>query len=248
MADREVPVLEIRSLSKRFGRVVALEGIDMRLRVGWVMALLGDNGAGKSTLIKCLSGFHAPDGGTIAMDGEPVRFASPRDAMRQGIATVYQDLAMIPHMSVARNFVLGAEPTRGRGPFRRLDQHKADQMTRDGLGRLGIRLRSTAQPVGTLSGGERQSVAIARAVHLGARVLILDEPTSALGVSEAAAVLRDIASARDRGVSVIFITHNVHHAYPASDAFTVLRRGKLLGTWGKPDISREDLLEKMAAA
>lgn len=247
MTETGVPVLEVRNLSKRFGRVVALEGIDMQMRAGRVTALLGDNGAGKSTLIKCLSGFHAPDGGTIVMDEAPVRFESPRDAMRQGIATVYQDLAMIPHLSVARNFVLGAEPVRGRGMLRRLDLQKADRMTREGLSRLGIRLRSTAQPVGTLSGGERQSVAIARAVHLGARVLILDEPTSALGVSEAAAVLRDIASARDRGVSVVFITHNVHHAFPASDAFTVLRRGRLLGTWGKSEISREELLEKMAA-
>ncbi len=247
-AKMEQPLLEIRSLSKHFGRVMALEGIDMGVRAGEVTALLGDNGAGKSTLIKCLSGFYAPDAGGILMEGAPVVFRSPRDAIRHGIATVYQDLAMIPHLSVARNFVLGAEPKLGWGPLRRLDIREADRMTREGLARLGIKLRTTTQPVGTLSGGERQSVAIARAVHLGARVLILDEPTSALGVSEAAAVLEDIDAARNRGVGVIFITHNVHHAYPASDTFTILRHGRLFGTFRKDEITREQVLEMMAAA
>jgi len=241
------PVLEVRSLSKAFGRVIALESIDMRVFAGQVTALLGDNGAGKSTLIKCLSGFHAPSVGSILLHGIPTRLASPRDAIGQGIATVYQDLAMIPHLSVARNFVLGAEPTRGRGLFRRFDSRAADRATREGLSRLGIRLRSTKQSVGTLSGGERQSVAIARAVHLGARVLILDEPTSALGVSEAKAVLRDIEAARDRGVAVIFITHNVDHAYPVSHCFTVLRRGRLLGTFEKDEVTRDQILQMMAA-
>ncbi len=248
MKRTSTPVLEVLSLSKAFGRVTALEGIAMQVFAGQVTALLGDNGAGKSTLIKCLSGFHAPSTGAILLNGTPTRFASPRDAIRQGIATVYQDLAMIPHLSVARNFVLGVEPTRGRGLFRRYDGRAADKTTREGLSRLGIQLRSTTQSVGTLSGGERQSVAIARAVHLGARVLILDEPTSALGVSESAAVLRDIEAARDRGVAVVFITHNVHHAYPVSDRFTILRRGRLLGSFVKEDVSRDQVLEMMAAA
>ena len=240
------PLLEIEGLTKYFGRVIALKDISMRLHEGEVMALLGDNGAGKSTLIKCLSGVHRPDSGSLLMEGDLLELRAPRDALSHGIATVYQDLAMIPHLSIARNFVLGAEPTLGWGLLRRLDLQRASTMTREGLSRLGIDLRTTTQPVGTLSGGERQSVAIARAVHFGARVLILDEPTSALGVTEANAVLGDIESARERGVGVIFITHNVHHAYPISDTFTILERGRCFGSFAKREVTQEQVLEMMA--
>jgi simple sugar transport system ATP-binding protein len=213
---------------------------------GEVMCLLGDNGAGKSTLIKILSGVHPPSQGRYLFEGREVHFTSPREALALGIATVYQDLAMIPLLSISRNFFLGSEPTRGRGPFRRFDIRTADRVTRDELAKMGIHLRDTAQPVGTLSGGERQSVAIARAVYFGAKVLILDEPTAALGVKEASVVLRYIAQARARGLGVIFITHNIHHAYPIGDRFTLLNRGRSYGTFRKNEISREEVVSMMA--
>ena len=242
----EPPLIDVQNLSKYFGSVIALKDISLRVRAGEVMCLLGDNGAGKSTLIKCLAGVYLPDEGRMLVEGREVRFASPREALAHGIATVYQDLAMIPLMSVARNFFLGAEPTTGRGAFRRFDVPHADRVAREALAKMGIDIRDTTQPVGTLSGGERQSLAIARAVYFGARVLILDEPTSALGVKEAGVVLRYIARARARGVGVIFITHNVHHAYPVGDRFTILNRGRSYGTFDKADVSREEVLAMMA--
>jgi simple sugar transport system ATP-binding protein len=228
------PLIEVRNVSRFFGSVIALKDVSMTVYPGEVMCLLGDNGAGKSTLIK------------ILIDGAPVHFSSPRDALAAGIATVYQDLAMIPLMSVSRNFFLGSEPQVGWGPFRRFDFRTADRVTRDELSKMGIQIRSTDQAVGTLSGGERQSVAIARAVHFGARVLILDEPTAALGVKEAAVVLRYIAQARARGLGVVFITHNVHHAYPIGDRFTLLNRGTAYGTFGKSEVTREEVVSMMA--
>jgi len=208
--------------------------------------VLGDNGAGKSTFIKILSGVHQPDHGQLLVDGKPVRFNTPRDALDAGIATVYQDLAMVPLMAIWRNFFLGSEPTRGWGPFRRFDAAAAKRITRAEMGEMGIDIRDPDQPVGTLSGGERQSVAIARAVHFGARLLILDEPTSALGVKQAGVVLKYIVQARDRGLGVIFITHNPHHAYPVGDRFLLLKRGRSLGDFAKSDISLPELTRLMA--
>ena len=239
------PLIEARDLTKYFGSVVALHDVSLNVRAGEVLCLLGDNGAGKSTLIKILSGVHPPDGGQIFVDGEPVEFGSPRDALQRGIATVYQDLAMIPLMSISRNFFLGAEPATGFGPFRTLDVRQADRVTRTALKGMGIDLRDTSQPVGTLSGGERQSVAIARAIHFGAKVVILDEPTSALGVKEAAVVLRFIAQAREQGIGVILITHNINHAFPIGDRFTILDRGTSKGTFDKADLTPAELLEHM---
>ena len=244
-SPESVPLIEARNLTKYFGSVIALSGISITVRPGEVVCLLGDNGAGKSTLIKTLSGVHPPDEGEILVEGEPVRFTSPRDALQRGIATVYQDLAMIPLMSISRNFFLGAEPTVGFGPLRSYDGRTADRVTRTALRGMGIDLRDTNQPVGTLSGGERQSVAIARAIHFGAKVVILDEPTSALGVKEAGVVLRFIKQARDTGVGVILITHNVNHAYPVGDRFTILDRGQMRGTFEKKDLTPADLLEHM---
>ena len=169
-ATAVTPLIEARGLTKYFGSVVALHDVSLSVRAGEVLCLLGDNGAGKSTLIKILSGVHPPGTGEILVDGSPVEFGSPRDALRLGIATVYQDLAMIPLMSISRNFFLGAEPVTGFGPLRTLDVKLADRMTRVALKQMGIDLRDTSQPVGTLSGGERQSVAIARAIHFGAKV------------------------------------------------------------------------------
>jgi len=240
------PLVETRNVSKYFGRVQALHDISMTVHAGEVMCLLGDNGAGKSTLIKIFSGVHPPDEGQLLIDDRPVRLGSPRDALSAGIATVYQDLAMIPLLSVSRNFFLGAEPTKRIGPFRRFDVATADAITREELRKMGIFIRDTGQPVGTLSGGERQSVAIARAVYFGARVLILDEPTAALGVKEAGVVLRYIAQAKARGLGVIFITHNVHHAYPIGDRFTLLNRGRSYGTFAKDAVTREELVSMMA--
>jgi simple sugar transport system ATP-binding protein len=239
-------LLEADEIAKVYGNVVALAGISARVDAGRVTCVLGDNGAGKSSLIKVLSGVHRPDGGRLLVDGEEVRFASPRDARAKGIATVYQDLAMVPLMSIWRNFFLGAEPRRGFGPLRRLDSGEAKRIVRRELAAMGIDVRDPDQPVGTLSGGERQSVAIARAVHFGARVLILDEPTSALGVKQAGVVLRYILQARERGVAVIFITHNPHHAYPVGDRFVILNRGRSLGDFAKSEIDRQELVRLMA--
>lgn len=239
-------LIEVDSLSKRFGNVVALKDVSALVRAGEVTCVLGDNGAGKSTLIKILSGLYQPDGGEYRVDGKPVRFSSPREALEAGIATVYQDLAMVPLMSVWRNFFLGSEIQQGVPPFRRIDVAESKKTVVDELGKMGIVIRDPEQEVGTLSGGERQSVAIARAVYLGARVLILDEPTAALGVKQAGVVLRYVVEAKRRGLGVILITHNPHHAYPVGDHFVILRRGEVFGDYRKKDLPLEQLVQMMA--
>ncbi len=238
--------LELSNVSKFFGSVIALQDVSFGVKPAEVHCLLGDNGAGKSTLIKLLSGVFQPTAGEIRIAGKPVTLASPRDALDQGIATVYQDLATIPLMSIARNFFMGREKTAGVGLLRRVDWDYMNQTARDEMGKMGIDIRDPRQAVGTLSGGERQCLAIARAVHFGARILILDEPTSALGVHQASVVLRIIARAKARGLGVIFITHNVHHAYPIADRFTLLNRARSLGTFPKAEISREKVTNMMA--
>jgi simple sugar transport system ATP-binding protein len=240
------PALEARGISKRFEAVQALRDVSVDVTRGAVTCLLGDNGAGKSTLIKILSGVYAPDDGEVAVDGAAARFRSPRDALERGIACVYQDLAMIPLMPVARNFFLGREPMRGRGPVRRVDWKRAAAVTERELRGVGIHLRNPRQAVGTLSGGERQCLAIARAVYFGANVLILDEPTSALGVREAGLVLRLVRQARERGLAVLFITHNVAHAETVGDRFIVLNRGEELARFNRGEASRETLQDLMA--
>ncbi len=246
MSASASPILELHDIHKYFGNVIALANVSFELRPGEVHCLLGDNGAGKSTLIKIMSGVHRPDRGEYRVEGNAVHFNSPRDALELGIATVYQDLAMIPLMSISRNFFLGSEPMKGWGPFRRFDVHRASAIVREEMKKMGIDIRDPDQAVGTLSGGERQSVAIARAVYFGAKVLILDEPTSALGVKQAGVVLRYIARARAQGVSVIFITHNPHHAYPVGDRFTILKRGKTMGTFTKSQLPREEMIRMMS--
>ncbi len=239
-------LLEAENISKYYGNVVALNDVSAHVNAGEVTCILGDNGAGKSSFIKILSGVHRQDEGRLLVEGEEVEFSSPRDARAKGIATVYQDLAMVPLMSVWRNFFLGAEPRKGIGPLQWFDAATAKRIVRTELKEMGIDIRDPDQPVGTLSGGERQSVAIARAVYFGARVLILDEPTSALGVKQAGVVLKYILQARDRGVAVIFITHNPHHAYPVGDRFVILNRGQSLGNYAKKDIDRQELVRLMA--
>ncbi|MBV9449760.1 MAG: sugar ABC transporter ATP-binding protein [Streptosporangiaceae bacterium] len=240
------PLLEVRGVSKYFGSAIAVADISLQVRAGEVTCVLGDNGAGKSTLIKILSGVFPPDAGTLLIDGSPVSLAGPREARTHGIATVFQDLATVPLMSLWRNFFLGQEPVRGRGPMRRLDIAKARGITRDEMRKMGIDVRDPDQTVGTLSGGERQAMAIARAVYFGARVLILDEPTSALGVRQSGIVLRYIVQARELGKAVIFITHNPHHAYPVGDQFYLLKRGRLMASARKAETTVEGLTEMMA--
>lgn len=240
------PLIELKSIEKHFGPVIALSGVTFDVKAGECHCLLGDNGAGKSTFIKTMSGVHKPSSGEILVDGKKIAFESPRDAMAAGIATVYQDLAMIPLMSVTRNFWMGREPEKRFGPFKFIDFDKANKVTLEEMASMGIHLRGAEQAVGTLSGGERQTVAIARAVYFGAKVLILDEPTSALGVRQTSNVLATIDKVRKRGIGVVFITHNVRHAMAVGDRFTVLNRGKTLGTAKRGEIKPEELQDLMA--
>ena len=242
----EQPLIHIDNIVKHFGSVVALNGVSLDIYPGEVMGLLGDNGAGKSTLIKVLSGVHQPTSGTMMMNGDEIHFENPREAMNAGIATVHQDLGMIPLMSVTRNFFMGREPVKKYGPFKLFDHEYANQVTCEEMQRIGIDVRDPDQAVGTLSGGERQTVAIARAVHFGAKVLILDEPTSALGVAQTSKVLKYIDKVRKKGLAVILITHNVRHAYAVGDRFTVLNRGATLGTHTRDEISIDELQNLMA--
>ena len=239
-------LLELEDIAKFYGNIIALQGVTTTVEAGQVTCVLGDNGAGKSTFIKILSGVHRHDVGTVKLEGEEVRFASPRESIAAGIATVYQDLAMIPLMSVWRNFWLGQEPTKSFGPLRWIDEEESKRIAKKELADMGIDIRDVEQPVGTLSGGERQSVAIARAVHFGAKVLILDEPTSALGVKQSGVVLKYILAARDRGLGVIFITHNPNHAWPVGDRFVILNRGQSMGNFAKENLTQAELTQMMA--
>jgi len=238
--------LELKNVTKQFGSVIAMTDVSMEVTAGTVTCVLGDNGAGKSTLIKTLSGVHKPTAGEFLMDGQPVDFESPREAIAKGIATVYQDLATIPMMSVWRNFFLGNEITVGWGPFRMLNIKKMKALSKQQLFEMGIDLRDTDQPIGTLSGGERQAVAIARAVYFGAKVLILDEPTSALGVRQSGIVLKYVLSAKERGVAVVFITHNPHHAFLVGDRFYLLNRGKMINEFQRKTVKLDELTMAMA--
>ncbi|MEO1089490.1 MAG: ATP-binding cassette domain-containing protein [Pseudomonadota bacterium] len=240
------PIVEMRDIEKHFGSVIALAGVSVSVNAGEVHCLLGDNGAGKSTFIKTMSGVHQPSKGQMYVDGQAVTFQSPRHALDAGIATVFQDLAMIPLMSITRNFFMGREPVSGIWPFKQMDMPFCDRVTREEMQRIGIDVRDPHQAVGTLSGGERQCVAISRAVYFGAKVLILDEPTSALGVRQTSMVLKYVDMVRKKGLGVVFITHNVRHAMAVGDRFTVLNRGKTLGTAVRGDITPEELQDLMA--
>jgi simple sugar transport system ATP-binding protein len=237
-------VIEMSNVGKQYGNIVALRDISLRVNAGEITCVLGDNGAGKSTLIKIMSGLHHHDSGEMLVDGEPTRFGSPREALDRGIATVYQDLAVVALMPVWRNFFLGSEIR--KGPFRVLDIDTMRATTRSELARMGIHLNDVEQPIGQLSGGERQCVAIARAIHFGARVLILDEPTAALGVKQSGVVLKYVAAARDAGLGVVFITHNPHHAYLVGDHFILLNRGRMRLDCKRADITLDDLTREMA--
>jgi simple sugar transport system ATP-binding protein len=240
------PLMEVRNLSKHFAHIVALSGVSMSLDQGEVHCLLGDNGAGKSTLIRILSGYFKPTGGELLFEGKPAEFNSPGDALDRGIAAVYQDLGLVPLMSVTRNFFMGREPVHNFGLFKVLKKTDARAIAREEMMKIGIDLRDPDEPVGTMSGGERQSLAIARAVYFGAKVLILDEPTSALGVRQTAIVLKYVAQLREQGIGIVFITHNVRHAYAIGNRFTVLNRGRAVGTFTQDEKTRGELEDLMA--
>jgi simple sugar transport system ATP-binding protein len=241
------PVLELRSVDKSFGPIDVLHEISLKVRAGEVLCLLGDNGAGKSTLIKTLAGVHKPTRGTILMDGQEVSFATPREAADRGIATVHQFGGTFPLMSIGRSFFVGVEPTKGWGPFKVYDRRRANEIAVKAVQSFGItRIDDGDRLVGGLSGGERQSLAIARAVHFGARVLILDEPTAALGVKQAAHVLRIVNEAKKRGLAVIFITHQVMHAMAVGDHFAVLIRGAIAADFRRGEKTREEITDLMA--
>ncbi|MFC3495657.1 ATP-binding cassette domain-containing protein [Glycomyces rhizosphaerae] len=243
---KQPPILELTDIGKNFGNIHALRGVSLSVRQGEVTCILGDNGAGKSTLIKIISGLHGYDSGAYRVAGEKVRFASPREALDRGIATVYQDLALTPQQSVWRNFYLGSELTKGPWPVRRLDVATMRRTADEELQKMGIQVPDIDQPVGTLSGGQRQVVAIARAIHFGAEVLILDEPTAALGVKQSGVVLKYISAARDAGLGVIFITHNPHHAFLVGDHFAVLRQGELELSAPRKELTLDDLTHHMS--
>lgn len=241
------PVLEMRGVDKSFGPIDVLHDISLKVNEGEVLCLLGDNGAGKSTLIKTLSGVFEPTNGKMLMDGQPVNFSQPKAAQDVGIATVHQFGGTYPLMSIGRNFFAGVEPTKGWGPFKVFDRKKANAIAVEQVQKFGItRIDDGDRLVGGLSGGERQSLAIARAVYLGARVLILDEPTAALGVKQAAHVLRIVNEAKRRGLAVIFITHQVMHAMAVGDHFAVLIRGAIAADFRKGEKTREEIADLMA--
>lgn len=236
------PLVEMRGIDVHFGHITALQGVDLQVHAGQVVALLGDNGAGKSTLIKVLTGILPPQAGAIRLDGIPARIPSPAAARRRGIEAVYQDLALVPLMSIARNFFLGREITHRIGPLRWLDDAQMNQQAADALARIGIDIRDPREPVERLSGGERQSIAIGRAVHFGSRILILDEPTSALSIGETEKVLGYIDAARQRGLGVVYITHNLGHVFRVADRLSILHQGRSIA-----DLSAEDIEPEAAA-
>ena len=241
MSDEKAPLIEMRDISKDFGHVQALMDVCFSVDRGEVVGLLGDNGAGKSTLIKVLNGLYPPDSGQILLDGEPTHFKSPKEAREAGIETVYQDLALVPLMSIDRNFFLGHEPLKKVGPFKFLDDKYMDETCREALSEIGIHIRSTREEVSVLSGGERQSISIGRAIHFGVKLLILDEPTSALSIKETDKVLSYVLEARNKGMGVIFITHNIYHVYPVADRFSILSHGTTLGNFVKGEVTPENI-------
>lgn len=243
----KTPILSLKNVSKVFAGYRAMDDVSLDVYPGQVLCLLGDNGAGKSTLIKVLSGFHEPTTGTIAVNGKTTVFKSPKDASNEGIATVHQFGGTFPLMSIGRSFFVGAEPTKGWGPFKRFDKKYANETAVREMRQLGItRITDGERLIGSLSGGERQASAIARAVHFGANVLILDEPTAALGVKEATHVLRIIMQAKLKGIAVILVTHNVSHALTVGDHFAVLIRGQKADDFAKGERTRDQITDLMA--
>ncbi|AKA95579.1 ATP-binding cassette domain-containing protein [Corynebacterium ulcerans] len=243
MDTSTTPIIELRDITKSYGAFDALRGVNLSVAPGEVTCVLGDNGAGKSTLIKILSGLHKQTSGELLIDDQPVTFSSPREALDHGIATVHQNLAVVGQMSVWRNFFLGQELT---GFLGRLREAEMRSIAQEQLKAMGIDLPDIDVDVESLSGGQRQVVAIARAVYFGARVIILDEPTAALGVKQSGMVLRFVAAARDKGIGVVLITHNPHHAYLVGDRFTILNLGNQILNASRDQVTLEQLTQQMA--
>ena len=241
-------IVAMRDIKKSFGRVQALKGVDFCVKKNEIVGLLGDNGAGKSTLIKILVGYYQPDHGEIFFDGKKVKFRSPWDSRRLGIETVYQDLALVNLMPLWRNFFLGREMIKKIGPINYIEHRKMKRIAIEALKQVGISLRSPDETVAFMSGGERQAVAIARAIHFGAKLLILDEPTAALSVGETKMVLEHILKAKERGISVIFITHNIYHVYEVADRLVLLEHGEKIGDYRKKDVTPKEVMDIIAAA
>ena len=244
--DRK-PLIELKNVVKKFGSFTALNGVSLDVYPGEVHALLGDNGAGKSTLIKVLSGVHLMTSGEIKVDGETVNFSSPRQASDAGIGTVYQDLALNALTSVTRNFFLGREIKKGLGPFGLMQMDEMDRITIEEMSKIGINISNPNQPVGTMSGGQRQTLAIARAIYFGAKILILDEPTSALGQKQQMEVLKTIKKVQRLGnIAIILITHNEIHARLIADRYTFLSLGEVIGSGLSSELGGEDVKRLMS--
>jgi simple sugar transport system ATP-binding protein len=243
---RGEPLVRMEDIGKTYGAIRALKGINLTVNAGEVTCVLGDNGAGKSTLIKIISGLHTHSEGTLKVDGAEVSFRTPREALDHGIATVYQDLAVVGLMEVWRNFFLGSELTSGRAPLAPLRVRDMKRIADEELRKMGVVVKDINRPIGTLSGGQRQCVAISRAVYFGARVLILDEPTAALGVKQSGVVLKYIAAARDAGLGVVFITHNPHHAYLVGNHFVILKLGQAVLDKKRAEVALDELTRQMA--
>jgi simple sugar transport system ATP-binding protein len=240
------PLLELRDLTVSFGSVAALSRVSLRLDGGQVCCVLGENGSGKTTLVAVISGLLRHSEGELRVAGRPVRFRSPAQARAQGIATLWPDLAIAPLMSVWRNFFLGAEPTRGVWPFRRLDVAAAQEVTARAMARVGVTGLDPDRPASALPAGERQSLAIARALHFGARVLVIDEPTTPLTLAQRGLVLQSLVTARDQGLAVVFVTHNPQYAHLVGDRFLLLARGRVAGDLTRDDVDVEDLTRLVA--
>ena len=241
------PLIEIKDLVKKFGAFTALNGVSLDVYPGEVHALLGDNGAGKSTLIKVLSGVHPATSGNIRVDGNTVNFESPREASNAGIGTVYQDLALNALTSVTRNFFLGREIKKGPGPFGLMQMDEMNTITMAEMAKIGINISNPNQPVGTMSGGQRQTLAIARAIYFGAKILILDEPTSALGQKQQMEVLKTIKKVQELGnIAIILITHNEIHAQLIADRYTFLSLGEVIGSGLSEELGGDDIKRLMA--
>jgi D-xylose transport system ATP-binding protein len=241
----ETPILQLRGISKSFGSVQALTDVDFEVRHGEVMALVGDNGAGKSTLIKCVAGIHTPDSGEILFDGKPVHISSPKDAAKLGIEIVYQDLALCDNLDVVQNMYMGREE---RDWLWRLKEPLMEQRTAETLRSLSVTtIRSIRQPVASLSGGQRQSVAVAKAVQWNSKLVILDEPTAALGVAQTRQVLELVKRLADQGLAVVLISHNLHDVFEVATHITVLRLGRDVGVYEREKTTQQEVVQAITA-
>ena len=246
MTEPAVAPLELRGLTVRYGSVPALDRVTLELRAREITCVLGENGSGKSTLVAVVSGLRRPDEGEVRLDGRPVRLRGPGRARAAGIATVWQDLAVAPLLPVWRNFVLGAEPTRGVWPLRRLDVRRARESTVRAMERVGVTGLDPDQPTSALRAGERHSLAVARALHFGARVLVFDEPSAPVTVAQHTLVLQSLVTARSSGLAVLFVTNNPRYAHLVGDRFVLLARGRVAGNLTREDIDADDLTRLIA--